>query len=1290
MMRNLHTLFFLLGLLALGTAVQAAELPDNKGKDFWIAFPSNYNGGTPILFISSDVATSGTIEIPGLGFSTTFTTQPDSITTVTLLSNHEIQSTDDIEDKGIHITAGEELTVYGLNRLDNTTDAFLSLPTNILGNYYIVSSYTGKTWGSQLTVVGTENATSLTISPTASTSNRAAGIPYTINLEQGQVYQLRTSTSIDSDLTGSIITSNKPVAVFGSANCANIPINSSACDHIVEQLPPVSTWGKSFISAPLKTRDADIYRFLASEDSTEIMVNGSLEATLNTGDFYEQLYDSSMHISADKPIQVIQYSRGTSTDGVLGDPFMMLIPPYEQFLGEYTISTSDVKFSANFINLVVPASAIGDVRVDGVIVPVNSFSAVGSSGFYTASISISLGSHTVKSLYPVGVHVYGFGTTDSYGYPGGQSLAQIAQVTSISLTPNTSTALVDDSSCVEAKVYDNFNEEVHGARIDFFIDGVATTSGFAFTDTLGIAQYCYTQSTAGIDSIFSKVGGLISNVVHKTWISKDAPRANAGDDQILYTGSTDCLVPVILDGSATVSPEGDALSYRWTGLYADTVYGVGPSLNLSVGQHIITLLATDEDGLTNTDNVMITVLDTTAPLFGIVADTIVILPKILLATQIDLNQAPATDNCSSPVNVEASRDDALELDELYFEGQHFITWNACDSSGNCATAAQSVFVEHQKDQLTQPYLELIDSANVIDSIFADSIRFVVRTSDSLVSDIKIKFSQNGDPFYDDINYWVPNDTITIFNTHHWKIVASAPGYKNSDILTEDWINDNSFFVKDYPPSLTFVSSSIDTLAMQQGNKHTVQGLLRAKYTGTSYNTIDSLRIRMTNEQNDTLYIWLLETDVNTSIFEGSIAMHLTYIPPVTTDGYLTARMQNKIIGNKTEVKAEFADDPRIYATISIETNFVPLESAVMLDLDKNGQGDALLLTFTAPVKQLPVYIDTLYWDHVLPENYHSIDGSRIDYFKPGNTIDSTILYVDLADIQEQFNGTGTTLGEQPYLTLPFSLEFGGQKIIISDGVSPVLDSVVKIPGANIDSDEFTSNDISPDTYIFSFSEPLVYDSANFVDHWNQIFLFDRDCDGYGEYRDYADIAQVDSLGMVWEAKLSNVYVGNCIVVNGDLIYFTDTDTNGVAVIKTIITGKNRTKPTVDMLDPISNPKANPHATWVPPGQDVAVPASPDQSVLSIISTQTYSYEIHIFDMLGNFVVRLKDDFGSRGEMEHATRQTQNGVMNYVPWNLRDSSGRKVGSGVYIWHVKIKYFDGSANEYMVKSGVLRSN
>lgn len=513
------TLFAMTGMVPASTVVPK----DSRGTDYWLTFPGNYFGGDAIsLFVSGDTATNGTVAIPGLGFSSPFSVTPGAVTTVSLPTDAGIQTTDTVESKGIHVTAGAEVSVYGLDRIQYTTDAYLGLPVDTLGQEYIVLGYQNSNVvnGTQFALVAAANATTVTITPSVTTGTHPVGVSYQVALNQGQTYQLRNTDSAPADLSGTIVVSDKPVAVFGSHQCANIPPGQVACDYVVEQMFPVSSWGKSFVTMPLATRqNGDTFRMVAGTNNTTVSINGAPVATLNRGQVHEQIVADPSHIVADKPILVAQYSNGSSYDNVTSDPFEVLIPPYEQFLASYTVTTPDSGFSQNFVNVVAPNSAVGNVTLDGTAIAAGNYTAIGTSGFSGATVAVSLGAHTLASTSPFGLTVYGFDSYDSYGYPGGLTLAEIARVTSLVLTPKTATNQVNTQHCVTATVKDQANDPISGVRVDFTVTGANPTTGFANSDASGNAQFCYTGANAGTDTITAKVGTL-TDTASKEWVNQ--------------------------------------------------------------------------------------------------------------------------------------------------------------------------------------------------------------------------------------------------------------------------------------------------------------------------------------------------------------------------------------------------------------------------------------------------------------------------------------------------------------------------------------------------------------------------------------------------------------------------------------------------------------------------------------------------------------------------------------------------------------------------------------------------
>jgi hypothetical protein len=159
-------------LRAQHAAQVAAATADSQGIDFWLTFPANQGQPTLSLFITGNTNTTGTVTIPGLGFTAPFTVTTGTVTTVTLPSMAVLDSSavEPIENKGIDVTPLNEVAVYGLNRIPATTDAYLGLPTDILGTEYIVLAYQNTTTnGTQFTVVATADDTTVTIIPSVST-----------------------------------------------------------------------------------------------------------------------------------------------------------------------------------------------------------------------------------------------------------------------------------------------------------------------------------------------------------------------------------------------------------------------------------------------------------------------------------------------------------------------------------------------------------------------------------------------------------------------------------------------------------------------------------------------------------------------------------------------------------------------------------------------------------------------------------------------------------------------------------------------------------------------------------------------------------------------------------------------------------------------------------------------------------------------------------------------------------------------------------------------------------------
>jgi len=395
----------------------------NQGTEFFVSFPRNFDGvGNKILMITSDYDASVTITTSA-GVNT-YTVYANGILTVTLPSYMEAIGNDSITNTGIQITSSEPITLYGLNRTTETTDGFLALPYDALGTNYVILSAKGRIgsgqYGSQFTVLAVEDNTQVTIIPSISTGSRIAWQPYNINLNQRQVYQLMDTSSTQEDLSGTIITSDKPVAVFASHRCAYVPVTYEACDYLLEQMPPTNSWGLEFAVARLAGRAiGDTLRIITFTDNTIVQINGVPEFVLNKFQVAEKVMTLPSYIKSNAPILVAQFANGSAFDGLTGDPSMILITPVEQFITNSRLVIPWPSYASNYVSIITTLSGVGNVQLDSINIPNFYYSQISTSNYYYARLTISAAPHTLTSSSNFCAYLYGFSNFESYSYQAG-------------------------------------------------------------------------------------------------------------------------------------------------------------------------------------------------------------------------------------------------------------------------------------------------------------------------------------------------------------------------------------------------------------------------------------------------------------------------------------------------------------------------------------------------------------------------------------------------------------------------------------------------------------------------------------------------------------------------------------------------------------------------------------------------------------------------------------------------------------------------------------------------------
>lgn len=448
-----------------------AAIRDSRGTDFWVTFLPNYHNNPEsredslYIFITAEQPASGSIvyyDRSSRRYERTFTISAGEFFIFsTVFTNFELEgisspsgSSNNPQDEEaasqvFHVTSNTEIMVYGLNQARTTSDAFIALPSDVLGTeYYVVSYPSDNSQGftpSEFAVVATEDATDITITASVPTSKGPAGLRQ-VRLNKGQVYLVQAEFSSAFDLTGSKVTSTKPVAVFAGHQRARVSqsVQSRSRDHLVEQIPPIPTWGGSAFVTPYplatnaESTNFDKYRVLAAFDDTDIYVDGVFFRTLNAGQYYDGVLQKAEWITATGPVLVTQYKKtsqrnGSTANDYTGDPFMIINSPVEQYLQRYQCFSvmawegqPNIYGEEQYMTIIAPTDSVGTVKLNGVTVPASKFRPLSITSYsYTDSLKVQTGINVVEANVGVGVYVYGYGFANSYGYIGGMKYDSI-------------------------------------------------------------------------------------------------------------------------------------------------------------------------------------------------------------------------------------------------------------------------------------------------------------------------------------------------------------------------------------------------------------------------------------------------------------------------------------------------------------------------------------------------------------------------------------------------------------------------------------------------------------------------------------------------------------------------------------------------------------------------------------------------------------------------------------------------------------------------------------------------
>jgi gliding motility-associated-like protein len=652
--RTITLRFLLILALALSyCSVFSQGNTSNQGKEFWTAYMAHVedNGQSQMsLYITADANTSGKVEIADGSFpEIPFTVTAKEITIVNVPRVAFLKNNGQFL-KGIHITALKNIAVYAHIYAQSVSGATLLLPVSGLGknyssiNFYQASNARVSTY-SDFTVIATENNTTIEITPSNNlNSGQAKGVPFQITLKKGELFQGLSNI----DLTGTRIRSIssaagecKKIAVFSGSSkigigCEDIA-NRLTSDNLFQQVYPTASWGKNYITVPLKDRNYDVFRIVLSDLKTVVKLNGEVVIdgiNADNAPFYEFKSQKTNVITADKPVQVVQYavSQGSNIDdctihpGDLGDPEMIYLTSLEQTLDHVALySANAYSISKNFINVVIKTSAAATFLIDNE--PYTGFTPIpGKEDYSYAQISTGSGTHYINAADGFNAIAYGFGQAESYGYAAGTNLQNLDQ--NIVIADNVNNQ-IKTSGCagISYKLQLTIPYQTTNIKWDFkdgtapYIDSNPVVKSTTQRDSKTLYTYEYYKTIAFQPGNYSITGTVLNPTsddcgsdvsidfdfnIAEFPVPKFASSSNCAGENILFTDKT--------------TPAETEKSWLWDFGDGQTSVLQNPGhVYINGGSYVVKLTVTNENGCASTSGSTINIFNKPTAAFNLPA-----------------------------------------------------------------------------------------------------------------------------------------------------------------------------------------------------------------------------------------------------------------------------------------------------------------------------------------------------------------------------------------------------------------------------------------------------------------------------------------------------------------------------------------------------------------------------------------------------------------------------------------------------------------------------------------------
>ena len=242
-----------------------------------------------------------------------------------------------------------------------------------------------------------------------------------MTLQRGQTYQLRTNSPIYGEQTGSIVTTDKPVAMIGGNDMrSDVRLSGNA---YTAQLPPSSTGGTQFLVRPWDPRFAG-----KSYEVTVVAADGEATIFLN-GDAVGRAFEWSPlvlsltgvnRLQSDRMVQLVQTT--TNAGGGGADFTMSTVPSTLDGSSAYLLSSLADEYASTLATITISDADRPSLRLNGILVDSSAFVPVADSDLLTGQISLSVGPSFLTADRPFRVLLSGFAPPTFRNFFGGSVL----------------------------------------------------------------------------------------------------------------------------------------------------------------------------------------------------------------------------------------------------------------------------------------------------------------------------------------------------------------------------------------------------------------------------------------------------------------------------------------------------------------------------------------------------------------------------------------------------------------------------------------------------------------------------------------------------------------------------------------------------------------------------------------------------------------------------------------------------------------------------------------------------